>query len=232
MPKYYLLDENKNLVEVVNIEDNLFRTRLEKLHSDINNSDHSIEFVTQAQFNQLEAQGELVANTYYFITDDTSEEDLENSITQLDERLSNQEATMASLFEGDSQVARASVADYAETIAQELYLHDIWLEYKPSAQSYTYEVAFRLLTTKEHKTIANTISAITSVIEDIYGYEAKIPASGGYKYTQGSVTSQAVIYGVVLYNNDFRAIFHSLSDKGGVSLENANSIEVKTIRLI
>ena len=83
-PKVYLIDENKNLVEVVNIEDNLFRTRLEKLHSDLNNTDHSIEFVTQAQYNQLEAQGQLVANTYYFITDDTTAEDTNNKISELE----------------------------------------------------------------------------------------------------------------------------------------------------
>lgn len=94
MPKYYLLDENKNLVEVVNIEDNLFRTRLEKLHSEVNDTDHSIEFVTQAKYNQLQAQGQLVGNTYYFITDDTTAEDLESAIESNTEDIASHETRL------------------------------------------------------------------------------------------------------------------------------------------
>lgn len=99
MPKYYLLDENKNLVEVVNIEDNLFRTRLEKIHSEVNDTDHNIEFVTQAQYNQLVASGQLVGNTYYFITDDTTAEDLEDAIQ--------------GIIDGTTAVGHASLADNA-----------------------------------------------------------------------------------------------------------------------
>ena len=83
MPKYYLLDDSKNKIEVENIEGNLYRTILAKIHSDLNNKDYAIEFVTQAQYNQLEADGELVANTYYFITDDATAEDIEKFLNQL-----------------------------------------------------------------------------------------------------------------------------------------------------
>ena len=77
---YYLLDENKNLVEVIDIEANLFRTILAKIKSELTGQESTIEFVTQAQYNQLEEQGRLVGNCYYFITDDTTAEDLEDSI--------------------------------------------------------------------------------------------------------------------------------------------------------
>lgn len=83
MPRYYLLDENNNLIEVENVEGNFYKTTLEKLHSELNGTDHRIEFVSQAQYNQLAAQGRLVANTYYFITDDETAEGLEESIQKI-----------------------------------------------------------------------------------------------------------------------------------------------------
>lgn len=81
---YYLLDENKNKIEVTSI-DQFFTTIATQFHSDLNNTNHHIEFVTQAQYNQLENDEQLVANTYYFITDDTTAEDLEQHITDNDD---------------------------------------------------------------------------------------------------------------------------------------------------
>ena len=101
MPKYYLLDENKNLVEgfdregflavleqaiedgsLANIDPNsAFATKIKSL---FNGTTHNIEFVTQAQYNQIVADGGLVPNAYYFITDDTTAEDLEAHITAND----------------------------------------------------------------------------------------------------------------------------------------------------
>lgn len=103
--KYYLLDENKNLVEgfdkegfLALLEQAIERGSLEnidedsavasKIRSVLNGTTHHIEFVTQDQYNQLVASEELVANTYYFITDDTTAEDLENHITENDARMS------------------------------------------------------------------------------------------------------------------------------------------------
>lgn len=109
-PKYYLLDENKNLIEGFDkegflglLEQAIEQGTLEnidedsavasKLRSALNGSTHHIEFLTQAEFNQLVAQGELQGLTYYFITDDTTAEGLEASIDELKaqiETLNNQ----------------------------------------------------------------------------------------------------------------------------------------------
>ena len=99
-PKYYLLDENKNLIEGFDkegflglLEQAIEQGTLEnidedsavasKLRSALNGSTHHIEFLTQAQYNQLVADEELVANTYYFITDDTTLEGLEEQINEI-----------------------------------------------------------------------------------------------------------------------------------------------------
>lgn len=98
--KYYLLDENKNLVEGFDKEGflGLLEQAIElgtlenidedsavasKLRSALNGSTHHIEFLTEAEYNQLVEDEELVANTYYFITDDTTAEDLEEAITKI-----------------------------------------------------------------------------------------------------------------------------------------------------
>lgn len=108
MPKYYLLDENKNLVEgfdkegflalleqaieegsLENIDEN--SAVASKIRSILNGTTHNIEFVTQAQYNQLVSDEELVPNTYYFITDDTTAEGLENALNNLGDRLTSDE---------------------------------------------------------------------------------------------------------------------------------------------
>lgn len=97
---YYVLDDNKNLVQSFDregflaiLQQAIADQSLEnidedsavasKLRSNINGTAHYIEFVTAAQYAELETQGALVLGTYYFITDDTTEEDLETAISGL-----------------------------------------------------------------------------------------------------------------------------------------------------
>lgn len=94
---FFVLDENKNLIEGYDKEgvlalleqaiedgdlsgieaDSAFVSKLKSL---VNGTTHHIEFVTQAQYNAIEQAGTLVPNTYYFITDDDTAEDLENAV--------------------------------------------------------------------------------------------------------------------------------------------------------
>lgn len=116
---FYVLDENKNLVEAFDKEGflGLLEQAIEdgdlsgidedsavasKLRSIINGTTHHIEFVTQAQYNQLAQDEELVAGTYYFITDDETAEEfadaieaLQTALNNLNERLTNVEATLS-----------------------------------------------------------------------------------------------------------------------------------------
>lgn len=99
-PKYYLVDENKNLIEGYDKESflALLRQAIEdgnlenidadsafvtKIKSQLNGTTHHMEFITQAQYNQLVADEELVPNTYYFITDDTTADDLEEEVSKI-----------------------------------------------------------------------------------------------------------------------------------------------------
>lgn len=121
MPKYYLLDENKNLVEgfdkegfLALLQQAIDQGSLEnidpesavasKLRSLVNGTTHHIEFVTEAQYNQLEHDGELVPNTYYFITDDTTFEGYEETLNDLVEQLDE-------IMEGSVAVPKAVKAE-------------------------------------------------------------------------------------------------------------------------
>lgn len=113
---YYVLDDEKNLVAAFDregvlgvLEQAIREGSLEnidedsavasKLKSNISGGSYHIEFCTQAKYNELKAAGELVAGTYYFITDDTTAEDLEMHITQNDARIDAADAQIAALDE-------------------------------------------------------------------------------------------------------------------------------------
>ena len=98
--KYFVLDENKNVHEAYTKEDVLalleqaiedgdlshieedsaFVTKIKSL---ISGGTYHIDFCTQAKYNELKAQGQLIANCYYFITDDNSLSNLEETVEEM-----------------------------------------------------------------------------------------------------------------------------------------------------
>lgn len=144
MPKYYLLDENKNLIEGYTKEQflGILEQAIEdgdlsgidedsavasKLRSTINGTTHHIEFVTQAQYNQLLADEDLVPNTYYFITDDDTAEDLENAINDLQVGTNSLESIIEQIEDGSIVVGKAEeveTTDFSNEEFQYIYLPD------------------------------------------------------------------------------------------------------------
>lgn len=113
---FFVLDENKNLVEAFDKEGFLALLQqvidagslegidpesavASKLRSIVNGTAHNLEFVTQAQYNQLFNDGDLVENTYYFITDDETIEDYDEAIQQLQSYVSNLDSALLDLKE-------------------------------------------------------------------------------------------------------------------------------------
>ena len=97
---FYVLDDNNNRVLAFDqegilavLQQAIAEQSLENINPDsavasrlrsiINGTAHHIEFVTQAQYNELEAAGELVQGCYYFITDDDTVDDLDDAIAAL-----------------------------------------------------------------------------------------------------------------------------------------------------
>ncbi len=99
---YYVRDNNNNLVEGLSKEeiyallDEAIRTGqlpsvdentsfVSKLKCCVSGVSNSVAFITEAKYNELRTSGLLKPNTLYFITDDTTEDTLENAITQAKE---------------------------------------------------------------------------------------------------------------------------------------------------
>lgn len=96
---YYVRDNNNNLIEGLSKEeiyallDEAIRTGklpsvdnetafVTKLKCSVTGVSSSVAFITEAKYNELRTGGLLKPNTLYFITDDTTEDTLENAIAQ------------------------------------------------------------------------------------------------------------------------------------------------------
>lgn len=102
----WLFDDNKNKVEGLSkeeiyavlaqaIEDgdlehiDTSSAFVSKLKSVLTGETHSIEFVTEAQYNTMKQAGTLDSNTYYYITDDSTLEDIEAALESLETDIEN-----------------------------------------------------------------------------------------------------------------------------------------------
>ena len=112
---YYVRDNNNNLIEGLSKEeiyallDEAIRTGqlpsvddetafVTKLKCSVTGVASSVAFITEAKYNELRTGGLLKPNTLYFITDDTTEDNLENAIAQ-----SKQEAILESKTYADTR---------------------------------------------------------------------------------------------------------------------------------
>ena len=112
---YYVRDNNNNLIEGLSKEeiyallDEAIRTGqlpsvddetafVTKLKCSVTGVASSVAFITEAKYNELRTGGLLKANTLYFITDDTTEDTLENAIAQ-----AKQEAILESKTYADTR---------------------------------------------------------------------------------------------------------------------------------
>ena len=112
---YYVRDNNNNLIEGLSKEeiyallDEAIRTGqlpsvddetafVTKLKCSVTGVSSSVAFITEAKYNELRTGGLLKPNTLYFITDDTTEDTLENAIAQ-----AKQEAILESKTYADTR---------------------------------------------------------------------------------------------------------------------------------
>lgn len=81
---YALIDEVIASGELPTDAQTAFVTALKSI---VDGNPYKIGFCTQAEYNELEAQGELVVDALYIITDDTTEQDIEQEIATINARL-------------------------------------------------------------------------------------------------------------------------------------------------
>ena len=134
---FYVLDENNNKVEAYDKEgvlavlaqaiedgslDNITSDSafISKIKCCVNGVSNNIAFITQAKYNELEANGELRENTYYYITDDTTCEDINAALEELNERITAADYSAVKSI-------RANINDNTLTVGYGSGRHDILL---------------------------------------------------------------------------------------------------------
>lgn len=130
---YYVRDNNNNLIEGLSKEeiyallDEAIRTGqlpsvddetafVTKLKCSVTGVASSVAFITEAKYNELRTGGLLKANTLYFITDDTTEDTLENAIAQAKQEAVNEaKVGMATLPEAYQNTNGYNTVELAST---------------------------------------------------------------------------------------------------------------------
>ncbi len=100
----YVLDEFNNKIEVT---DKVLSAIVQQVVCCVSNTPHSMAFVTQAKYNELKAAGTLVTNGIYFITDDTTADDIDAQLATLTTNLN-------AIMQGTKIVPNATNASYAK----------------------------------------------------------------------------------------------------------------------
>lgn len=97
---FYVLDDNNNKVEGLDkqgvvallnkaIEDGTLAgiasdsAFVDKLKCCVSGNTFKVAFVTQAKYNELKAEEQLITNCYYFVTDDTTCEDIDEQLSKV-----------------------------------------------------------------------------------------------------------------------------------------------------
>lgn len=120
---FFVLDENHNLVEAYSKEDVL--ALLEKAISDgslagitedsafvsklkccVTGGTNKVAFVTQAQYNTLKANGNLVTNCLYIVTDDKTASNIDAELSELTNKVNG-------IIDGSYVVPKATDSEYA-----------------------------------------------------------------------------------------------------------------------
>lgn len=141
----YAHDENNNRIETLSKEqvyallaaaiqqgqlpvleqDTAFVTMVKSI---VDGKSYKIGFCTQAQYNELEAQGLLEADALYIITDDDSYDDLATALTNLSNDIESINTTLTALQDAltNAETAIIDLQERVETLeTKHLYRHDI-----------------------------------------------------------------------------------------------------------
>lgn len=135
---FYVLDENNNKVEALDKEGVLAVLAqaiadgsLENVTADaafiskvkccVSGETHKMAFITQTKYNELVAAGKLQENTYYFITDDTSYEDLDEALNKINAELTSLDKRATALENKGFKLKASNITSKYLTYTQTIY---------------------------------------------------------------------------------------------------------------
>jgi hypothetical protein len=176
---FYVLDEHHNLIEAYDKEgvlavlsqaikdgslsgitaDSAF---VSKVKCCVTGGTNKVAFVTQAKYNELLASGSLLANCMYYITDDTTADDIDAELNSLTGRIQRCESNVDGIIDGSVQtclgLGAGTTASLSSGMADRVFNLDaggvylIILETKPEVSIVPKEVYTSILTVKDGNT--------------------------------------------------------------------------------
>lgn len=230
--KFYVLDENNNKVEAFDKEGTLAVLQqaindgtlenivadaafVSKLKCCVSGDTHNMAFVTQAKYNELVETNGLLENTYYWITDDSTCEDLDNILEELTEAVNGLINAINKVPQRELIVSNIEIAGGTESstvIAENL--KEGW-----------YEVNVK--STGNPKTIKVYVNAISEQrqYQEVLGCDYDLGAAADEDMTKGIFLT--VVY-VNCSNSKISVLSRRFSTAGGWKT-NANILTVENV---
>lgn len=131
MSKHYVIDENHNFVEAYSAQEVLSvleqaiadgslanvvagQAIIDKLKCCVTGGTTQVAFITMAKYNELAGSNSIKSNTLYYITDDTTFDDIDAILADLNSGLQSVTETVDKVVNGDIEVPKASHASTAD----------------------------------------------------------------------------------------------------------------------
>ena len=228
---HFVLDDNNNKVEAYDKEEVLALLNqaikdgslanlvadaafISKLKCCVGGSTHKIAFVTQAEYNRLYANGQILANCLYLIKDDTTADDINKHIERIN-----------ALIDGDKGVPKA---EYANNYTR---VHSVYLAFA-NANNESGDIMFNWYTNTDKTFTLETL--IDDIVEQMgketgtNQKEAWLPCYGRLVEVGNSVEP---IMGIVLKTVKWSAstTFRYASIKFMNSAAGAQNIDISNI---
>lgn len=185
---YYVFDENNNKIEVT---DKVLTALVEQIRCCVSGTYFKEAFVTQAKYNELVANGLLVENCIYNISDDTTCEDIDASLKEIKDdlrELNNQDiVNRVATLESKVRTTEYNI----ESIRNEkvLYKHIVKL-YKQGATNSEGKYEIYVTIFKNNNNAINSASDLKTALDEC----GQVSAYGYHTYTPSttSVTSRCI----------------------------------------
>lgn len=210
---FYVLDEHHNLIEAYDKEGVLAvlaqaiadgslsgitenSAFVSQLKCCVSGQANKVAFVTQAKFNEMKASDSLLANCLYFVTDDTTADDIDETLTELTDTVNGILKSVNDIISGETVVQRSALLTGGKVFKPIGYVSGNYIEMTETG-------VYLLVYTKEgkHLTSIITITSLTRQTTDSYMGALSTDGLVGYIPRQGDSSIPAKISGstVCLY---------------------------------
>lgn len=182
----YILDENNNKIEVT---DEVLTATVNEVKCCVSSTPFKMAFISQAKYNELEAAGLVQPNTIYEITDDTTADDMDAQLLEINTSIND-------------------LRKYIET-TKKMYEHNISFNYEYNGGSITLTGWIRLtiinnksetitndtllnyISLNEYKMATGYLKSSDNILYIVYGVSKSTLEDGSEVYRISTITTSS-----------------------------------------